>query len=213
MTMQRQANTLLVFAKAPEPHHAKTRLIPALGAESAAALHARLVEQTIETACSTQGVRVELWCTPNCTHAFFVELQQRFDIQLHEQEGIELGQRMAHALASALQTADRAVLIGSDCPELDRLYVEEAFDALREADAVLGPALDGGYVLIGLRRTAPSLFEQIPWGTDRVLELTRAGLDRLGWRWIELPPLRDLDRPEDLGYFPQLQIPSTSMKE
>ena len=89
-------------------------------------------------------------------------------------------------------------------------YLTAAFDALEEHDAVLGPAADGGYVLIGLRRPAPELFAGIPWGTDAVLAGTRAALDRLGWTWAELPTLHDLDRPEDLADCPDLFGPHTT---
>ena len=210
--MQRQAAKLLVFAKAPVPYAAKTRLIPALGAERAAALHARLAEQTLETACSLPHTDVELWCTPDCSHPFFIDLQQRFYVELREQQGADLGARMHHALAHALAAGERAVLIGTDCPDLDQAFLKEAFAALNTADAVLGPALDGGYILIGVRHCAASLFEGIPWGTARVLELTRARLDTLGWRRVELPALRDLDRPEDLRYFPELDLSAVPLK-
>lgn len=111
---------------------------------------------------------------------------------------------MCRALSGALEGASRAVLIGTDCPGLSAALLEEALEALNHRDAVLGPALDGGYVLIGLRIAAPTLFQGIPWGTDQVLEMSRVRLRALGWCWHELEPLRDLDRPNDLLYFPEL---------
>jgi rSAM/selenodomain-associated transferase 1 len=109
---------------------------------------------------------------------------------------------MAAALARALQRTDRAVLIGSDCPGYHSGYLKAALGALTDHDAVLGPAADGGYVLIGLSRYAPQLFAKMPWGTGKVLAQTRAALERLGWSWAELPTLTDLDRPEDLAQAP-----------
>jgi glycosyltransferase A (GT-A) superfamily protein (DUF2064 family) len=111
---------------------------------------------------------------------------------------------MATALDSALERADRAVLIGTDCPGYHGAYLSAALDALTDHDAVLGPAADGGYVLIGLRRPAAALFAGMPWGTDAVLAGTRSALASLGWSWVELPTLSDLDRPEDLAQVPDL---------
>ena len=131
-------------------------------------------------------------------------MASRFGMALRKQQGTGLGARMHHALGEALETASHAVLIGTDCPELDADYLADAITALTEHDAVLGPVADGGYVLIGLKRADHRLFYDIPWSTDRVLDLTRSRLTELDWRWAELPTLRDLDRPSDLAYFPQL---------
>ena len=111
---------------------------------------------------------------------------------------------MRLAFATALRRADKVVLIGSDCPGYDTSYLRMAFDALDRYDAVIGPAHDGGYVLIGLTRIDRQLFEDIPWSTPRVLEKTHGRLQALGWRWTELATLRDLDQPEDLVHFPGL---------
>ncbi len=112
--------------------------------------------------------------------------------------------RMHGAFSASLRDAERVVLIGSDCPEFDPDYLEAAFGALAQQDAVLGPAVDGGYVLIGLRTAAALLFEDIAWGTPQVLQTTRDRLHRLGWRWTELPPRHDIDEPGDLQRFPRL---------
>jgi glycosyltransferase A (GT-A) superfamily protein (DUF2064 family) len=122
---------------------------------------------------------------------------------------------MAWAFANAMGSGPDAatsrgpaVLIGSDCPGYDGEYIARAFLALSvtggDYDTVIGPATDGGYVLIGLRRPAQALFADMPWGTDAVLERTRMVLRGLGWRWLELPALADIDRPEDLAAYPDL---------
>jgi glycosyltransferase A (GT-A) superfamily protein (DUF2064 family) len=111
---------------------------------------------------------------------------------------------MGAALSEALARGGRAVLVGSDCPEYSPDYLTAAFRALEREDVVLGPAADGGYILIGVRRLVAELFAEIPWGTSGVLARTRAALGSLGWGWAELPTLRDLDRPEDLLDFPEL---------
>lgn len=196
---------LLVFAKAPEPGRVKTRLIPALGREGAARLHYRLLERTLAEAAGLPGVEMELW-SPDPGHPAIVELAVGQAARVRKQQGTDLGGRMGHALAHSLAEVSRAVLIGSDCPGMDRAYLEQAFAAFEEAPIVLGPALDGGYVLIGLRDVCPpGLLRDIPWGSPQVLEISRKRLREGGLSWVELPPQRDLDRPEDLHYFQELE--------
>ena len=198
--MSPSRDRLLVFARAPVAGACKRRLIPALGPEGAAALHRRLVIRTLKTATAVVAVTdVELWCAPDRHHPFFTACATRFGVALHDQHGADLGARMAHALETALQRSERAVLIGSDCPDLDRHYLEDAFARLTGPnDAVLGPAKDGGYVLIGLRRPAPALFEGIAWGGPQVAEQTRLQAANAGLILHELEPRADIDRPEDL---------------
>ena len=116
-----------------------------------------------------------------------------------EQSGGHLGERLEHAFDDLLAAAaDRAVIFGADCPALDPAVLDQAFDALESHDVALGPARDGGYYLIGLRRRAPELFRDIEWGTSRVFELTRARASRAALTVAALPALDDLDTPEDL---------------
>lgn len=186
---------ILVFAKAPVPGEVKTRLIPALGAPAAAELHARLARRTIETALSAHVAPVELWCSPDDAHPFF----RSFALPRRIQHGRNLGTRMAHAFDVTLAESHFAILIGTDCPALSGEYLRAAAEHLAQGeDAVLGPAEDGGYVLIGLRRHDPRLFEDVRWGTAQVLDATRARLEERGFRWHELPCLWDVDRVEDL---------------
>jgi hypothetical protein len=196
---------ILVFAKAPVAGRVKTRLIPVLGAQGAAALHRALVRRTLGEASRVDGAQVVLCCAPDAGHGFFRALAARYRVRLRSQRGADLGARMAHAMEWALAQGPTALLIGTDCPALTARDLSEAIAVLRAGcDAVLGPALDGGYVLIGLRRYSQRVFEVLPWGSARVLELTRARLQGLGWRWRELAPRRDLDRPQDLVGVSQL---------
>jgi len=198
MTGAENRCTLVVFAKAPEPGRVKTRLIPGLGEAGAAALHRRLVAHSL--AVSTQAAigPVELWCTPDSGHAFFEECRGRFGVSLHTQGEGDLGARMQHAFESALARGTRAILMGSDIPALSGRYLRDADRALEGRDAVIGPAEDGGYVLIGLSRCHPELFRDIPWGGRDVLAKTRRRIAALRWSSSELAALWDLDRPEDL---------------
>ncbi len=192
---------ILVFARAPVAGKVKTRLIPALGAKGAAALHRRLTRQALTAAVESKLGAVILFCAPDTRHSFFRRLKSEFGVPLRSQQGIDLGERMHHAMAFALSRHRAALLIGSDCAEIDPAYLHRAAARLNSGDAsiVLGPAMDGGYVLIGASRLDCRLFHRVPWGTGRVLAVTRSRLRELGWRWDELATLGDVDRPEDLA--------------
>jgi rSAM/selenodomain-associated transferase 1 len=202
-------NRVLVFARAPVPGQVKTRLIPALGADGAAALHRRLTEAQLERLCADPIGPIELWTTPDTEHPFFADQARRWPIERYLQLGDDLGARMQHAAAQGLTRADAVILVGTDCPGLDADYVGAAAERLCSDDAVLGPAEDGGYVLLGLRRAEPLLFTGIPWGTADVAALTRQRLTKLGWRWSELGALADVDRPEDLSQLAAMTSPAT----
>lgn len=190
---------IMVFAKAPVAGAVKTRLIPVLGAQGAAALQTTLARHCIATAVEARLCPVELWCSPDMNHPFFTQCSTDYGVTLREQQGNDLGARMAHAFDTVLQQNPYAVIIGTDCPALTAQDLRTALDILWDGfDAVIGPAEDGGYVLLGLRKAAPLLFEDITWGSCEVLALTRERLKRLQWRWHELAPRRDVDRPEDL---------------
>ena len=197
---------VLVFAKAPVPGQVKTRLAPALSEPAAAALHGQLVARTLRTALAAQTGPVELWCAPDAGDPFFAACAKAFDVILRDQGDGDLGTRMARALDASLESGVPALLIGSDCPALTAAYLRTAAAACSGGnDAVFGPAEDGGYVLIGLaRKPSEQLFEHMAWGSATVMRETRLRLERLGWRWIELATLWDVDRPEDLPRLQQL---------
>jgi len=206
-TEVRPGAQVAVFARAPNPGEVKTRLIPALGAQGAAALHRALVTRAIATAVDADIGPVRLWCAGDAAHAFFAQCAGRFGVAAVAQCEGDLGARMRHAFESLLGESERALLIGSDIPALTPAYLRAADAALAQGhNAVLGPAEDGGYVLIGLRRVAPELFARIGWGGPQVLAQTRARLARLKWSHVELTTLWDVDRPEDLqrGDLPEL---------
>lgn len=188
-----------ILAKAPVAGLAKTRLIPLLGAEGAARLQSAMIAHTLGTCREIPSVRIELWCSPDTSHPLFQESAERYGALLMIQRGDDLGKRMHRALANALQRRGAAaVLIGTDVPTLATTDLKAAFSALHGGhDAVIAPALDGGYVLIGLNRASPTLFRSIAWGSSKVLADTRQRLNLLGYRWRELAAHRDIDRPED----------------
>jgi uncharacterized protein len=201
-----QRRRLILFARFPVAGKVKTRLIPALGAEGAAALHRRLVLRTLRTAqalCQSQNVELEIrfagedanqmqhwlgddWlCRPQC-------------------EG-DLGQRMAVAFADSFREGSPAtVIIGSDCPSLTPEILADAFESLQANPVVFGPATDGGYYLVGLTQLVPELFQGVAWGTESVLAHSLKILTRNGNQPALLTSLDDLDRPEDVAAWKRL---------
>jgi rSAM/selenodomain-associated transferase 1 len=189
---------ILVFARAPEPGLAKTRLIPLLGITRAAALQRVLIERALGTACEARLGRVELWCAPAASHPLLAMCAENYGVAAVSQRDGDLGARMLHAAVASLAVSTRVIIMGADCPALTAEDLKRAAEALDEQyDAVLMPAEDGGYVLIGLKRWNARLFEDIAWGTDQVMTLTRERLTSLAWRWQELPTSWDVDRPAD----------------
>jgi uncharacterized protein len=188
---------ILVFARAPVAGRCKTRLIPALGAQGAAALHRALVRRTLAAACAS-GTAVELWCGPDTAHGFFAACRRDYGVRLRRQPAGDLGRRMALALACALREgAGSAVLVGSDCPGLTLKDFRTAFAALARRDAVLQPSHDGGYVLIGARHLERRALTGIAWSSGRELAETRRRMARMGLSLGEQTPLVDIDTPQD----------------
>jgi uncharacterized protein len=185
-----------ILAKAPIAGFAKTRLIPVLGARGAAVLQERLVERAVETACAAAIGPVTLWATPDESHPVFQSIGARLGITLARQADGDLGARMLAAITAANTCV---LLIGSDCPALTLDHLRAAADVLRHrAPAVVIPAEDGGYALIGLRTSEPALFSDMPWSTPLVMNETRRRLRTLGLMWHEPVTLWDVDLPQDL---------------
>ena len=185
-----------VFAKAPVAGEVKTRLVPLLGEAAAAELHATLVRRALATAREAGVGPISLWCAPDAGHPFFAACAAEFGATLQEQRGGHLGERMARAF-DRLLAAGPALLVGSDCPSLVAADLRAAASSLATHDAVVQPAEDGGYVLVGLSRVVPGLFERIRWGEASVMVDTRSRLRAAGARWREMPLRWDVDRPED----------------
>ena len=188
---------ILVFARAPVAGKVKRRLIPAYGKYGAARLYRSMLQQTLSH--TTGLAAVELWCQPDCRVPYLRVRARQAGIVLRAQRGADLGARMHFALRKALSEAAWAIVVGSDCVSLQREDFRRACDLLEQGrEAVLGPAEDGGYLLLGLRRVEAELFRSMPWGTGRVLSRTRRRLRRLGVDFEELPMGWDADRPADV---------------
>ncbi len=188
---------LAIMARAPVPGEAKTRLISVLGADGAARLQGWLLQHTVAMALAADIGPVTLWCTGNERHPDFAACKALGPIELRKQPEGHLGERMLAAVANATTPAGTLV-IGTDCPALTTDHLKQAAHFLTTHDAVVGPAEDGGYVLIGMRSPLADVFNGIDWGTGQVMTQTRWQLRKIGLRWHELDLLWDLDRPDDL---------------
>lgn len=204
---------LIVFARSPEPGRVKTRLIPALGPAGTAQLHWEMILRTLSTAKrfrSSSGAKIEVRLADGEGHGDLQCVGRGFVFE--RQSGDDLGERLDNAVREAFRDgAHRVLVIGTDCPELDPALLEQARDLLRNADLVLGPALDGGYYLIGMREYRRELFKGIAWGTEAVLRQTEEAARQAGLTTHLLRPLADIDHPEDLlawrrlvGHLPSL---------
>jgi rSAM/selenodomain-associated transferase 1 len=192
------APAVLVMAKAPRPGTVKTRLHPLLGPAGCAALQAELIRHTLEVA-SAAGPRVHLAYAPADAEANLRDLAPP-GVRMLPQHGRNLGQRMAAAALDVFSAgAGRLLVIGTDAPTLTGRALAAALTALADHDAVLGPAFDGGYYLIGMHAPRTDLFAIDPalWSTDQVLSATLTRARALHLTVELLAPLRDLDTPED----------------
>lgn len=202
---------IVIFAKAPCPGLVKTRLIPALGADGAAALAGYLLHSTLEEARHSQADSVELCAEPAFDDPAWQGVSFPENISLSYQGAGDLGERMARVVQRVVSQGERVILIGTDCPGLTRQKLNEAIAALQTQRAVMFEALDGGYTLLGLQAFDPALFTQIAWSTDKVSEQTHLAFSRLGWQCKVLGRLADIDRPEDLRGLPSTWWPAVEL--
>lgn len=186
---------LILFIKNPIPGKTKTRLAADVGNEMALKMYHRLTDWTRKQAAGLQGVHRYLWYS-NSINEKDAWPQEEFD--KHLQQGDSLGERMELAFEKAFTAGHKGVIIiGSDCPGITTEYLEEAFSALKNNDVVVGPALDGGYTLLGMRQLHPTLFRDMNWSTDTVLPDTLSRAKEAGLVVHQLAPLSDIDYLED----------------
>jgi rSAM/selenodomain-associated transferase 2/rSAM/selenodomain-associated transferase 1 len=206
-------NHVIVFTRYPEAGKTKTRLIPDLGAEGAANLQRDMAKHAIgrvRELAKTRTISVEVRYEGG--NSILMRQWLGSDILFHEQDGADLGERMLTAFLDAFHDgAERALLMGTDCPGVTAQILEKAFQELERSDLVLGPAADGGYYLIGLRKAYPELFVNVPWGTKEVLKHTLeiARLQGLSAGFVDR--LSDVDRPEDLHVWRDIERPAESV--
>lgn len=182
-----------VFAKVPVLGTVKTRLAHDVGDVAALEIHKKLCEKVILTAQSTQGAAYEIWYSGSDPGYF-----RQYGAPLKEQQGSDLGQRMSNAIQSGLTRSEQVVVVGGDVYSIRSIDFIHAFQGLDSASVVVAPALDGGYVMLGCTRVEPSIFIDIPWGTDQVFNLTveRLRLASINVQLLELG--YDIDCYDDL---------------
>lgn len=207
--------TLVIFAKAPLAGQVKTRLQPDFNHHQSLFIHRALVGHTLDMARQLEDVAIELWVSG--PHEFWQQMcggdagDETGKIPLYTQSGNSLGERMHNACLQVLRRSERVLLIGSDCPAMTTAYLQRAAQHLRQFPVVLGPAEDGGYVMIAMiaavaERASP-LFELINWGSAEVLAQTKAALDTQQLAYREMETLWDVDRPEDIARVQALSGP------
>jgi uncharacterized protein len=190
-------DAVIVFEKEPVPGRVKTRLAKDIGQENAAKVYKELLFITHEV---LKGVHASIFVYKDGEHSLNYENRGNYFYSL--QKGNDLGQRMAHALVEVLKAGySKALLIGTDCPEISKEILDRAFLALEKKDVVVGPALDGGYYLIGMKKPYPELFKSVSWSTEVVFKQTMDKIRNQGLSFAKLPQLRDVDDLEDLTYF------------
>ncbi len=184
---------LIIFVRNPEKGKVKTRLAKTLGEDKALAIYKALLARTRTVAGGVDALRL-----------LFYSVQVRTNddwpagtFEKHQQQGNDLGERMAHAFEVALQRAEAAIIVGSDIAQIDTSIIERAFAALSSHDYVIGPAIDGGYYLLGMKRHSPELFQDMEWSTDQVGKITQERILENGGTLGFAPTLSDIDYAED----------------
>ncbi|MCH2084367.1 MAG: TIGR04282 family arsenosugar biosynthesis glycosyltransferase [Saprospiraceae bacterium] len=185
---------LIIFVKNPELGKVKTRLAETVGDEKALEIYKALLKHTKDVALQLNADRM-LYYSEDVPEE--EDMWPDDDFQKYIQYGEVLGERMYYAFEDALAVHDKAIIIGSDCASLTPEIVAEAFDALDRFNFVVGPATDGGYYLLGMKKLQIEMFQQMPWSTDQVLPETLARINALGKTVYQLPELSDIDYEED----------------
>lgn len=199
---------IAVFAREPRIGQVKSRLAGAIGPGQALAVYRAMLARLGALLNRGKLAEWDLWVTSNSSHKDFLSICNKTNIYL--QEGENLGARMDLAIQRTLseKQVENVILLGTDCPALTEDYLDQALLALESgADVVLGPAEDGGYVLVGMGRPLPAIFEGIPWGSDQVLQRTLDAIRAHELSYRLLDTLWDVDRPEDLSRLSLLEPP------
>lgn len=194
---------IVIFAKLPAAGFAKTRLIPALGAEGAARLAQQMLHHTVREALAAAVGTVELCVTPSPDEPEWRQQKLPHEVSWSCQGEGDLGDRLSRAARRTLQSGESILLIGTDCPVLNAKQIKIAAQALSHSDAVLIPATDGGYVLLGVNQFHEALFNTIAWSTATVSAETIIRMKHLKWSIALLPACHDIDEPSDLAHLPQ----------
>lgn len=207
MSQLDHSTRIIIFAKTPLPGLVKTRLIPVLGEIRAAGLAGKMLSHTLTEALAARGrnnkLSVELCVAPDVRHGFWQQLTSETGVPLTSQGEGDLGDRLRRAADRVINEGGKVIFIGTDCPGMTADLLLSAADELERKDAVICPAVDGGYALLGLGRCQSSLFMDIPWSTRTVFSLTLQRLELAGFNTKCLEVLQDIDEPDDLAILPR----------
>lgn len=204
---------IIIFAKAPQPGLAKTRLIPALGAEGAATLAQKMLADTLAAAVAATVGPVELCVTPAIEDPAWQGLRPDANVATSAQGDGDLGARMARAAKRALEQSEPVILIGTDCAEMSAELLQQASTGLETSDALIYPTADGGYALLGLKSFDEQVFSNIAWSTATVAASTIAKM-RATNRHVHIgATLHDIDTPDDLRWLGDGRTPPSGATE
>ena len=202
MTSFSTKKLIQVFFKAPIEGQVKTRLIPKVGLSNSVIIHTRLCERVIQCvagyAKKNEEVAVQFWVDLDVSHTFVQEHAARYGIDVFQQQGSDLGERMQFAMKSGLAVADQVVIVGGDCFSLCGEYLAQAFDVLENKDMVFGPADDGGYILIGSHGLESGFFKDVQWGESTVLASSVGCAQQTGKTYGLLEERWDIDTWDDI---------------
>lgn len=192
--MTKQAErALIIFIRNPEKGKVKTRLAQGVGEDRALQIYRALLQKTRDTVLEVDALRLLFYSEAVAEQDDWPA--EHFDKRL--QQGEDLGARMQHAFEVALSKAERALIVGSDIAQINSGIIERAFQQLEEADYTIGPALDGGYYLLGMKRPSAGLFHDMVWSTDEVCAETQRRIQAAGHRFATVDTLSDIDYAED----------------
>lgn len=195
---------LIQFSKIPQAGRVKTRMLPALSPQQACQLHIEMMAYSASIYKQLPLASFQLWYAGDddsaTAQAWLADCKKQYHCSLHRQVDGNLGVKMRHAAEQALKQYKVVIIVGSDCPFINADYLLQLLGDWGSTEAIrFGPATDGGYVLLAMTEIIPSLFEDIPWGQSEVLQRSRQQLSLAKVEWGEMPPLHDIDLPEDLS--------------
>lgn len=193
-------NALIIFIRNPIRGTVKTRLAQTLGNDKAFDIYKELLEITRQ-----QSIKVNAQCYLYYSDHIELDAWSETTFIKKVQSGIDLGARMANAFNEVLQTHSKAIIIGSDCPYITSQIIDHSFHLLSNNDVILGPAIDGGYYLLGMKSTSPSIFESMPWSESNLYEKTIEKLNQLNYTYTSLIKMEDIDTEEEWNRYIQIQ--------
>lgn len=201
---------VLLYAKAPHKGKVNTRLIPDIGVEAATKLQDDLIHHRLSMLGKARLCDVRLMCSPDQQDDYFVQRKKQYDIELFDQRGDDLGERMSNGVTDALLQYRHCIVIGTDAPALDEGIINQVLDRLRAKEqVVLVPAVDGGYVLIAMSSAHACVFQGVSWGSNKVMQQTIKRLSDNDICYQALPACWDVDTVED--YLRYLRLVETAI--